>query len=203
MSETHPKKPRKALHHFTTKSLFDAISPLPFRSHQQRQHQDRHQMQNQNQLQHEPPSRDRPLPARPKPRYTLSPLPYAYDALEPYISKQALILHHTRHHQTCVNHLNTAVEAQLALMDSGSTIDVSAQIALQGSVRFNGGGHVNHSFFWKGLAPVSFFLFFLVFFSLWEKGLAVLPMPLFRSPSNTIKDINMFMVDCRLFMFGS
>ncbi|KAJ7302384.1 Iron/manganese superoxide dismutase [Mycena albidolilacea] len=78
---------------------------------------------------------------------TLPALPYPYDALEPYISQQIMTLHHTKHHQTYVNALNTAEEkyAQAATPKE--------RIALQAALKFNGGGHINHSLFWKNLAP--------------------------------------------------
>ncbi|KAI0033737.1 manganese superoxide dismutase [Vararia minispora EC-137] len=81
--------------------------------------------------------------------HTLPPLPYAYDALEPAISKEIMELHHTKHHQTYVNGLNAAEES------FAKAPSVSERIALQSALKFNGGGHINHSLFWKNLAPVS------------------------------------------------
>ncbi|KAL4073164.1 manganese-superoxide dismutase [Scleroderma yunnanense] len=81
------------------------------------------------------------------PNHTLPPLPYPYEALEPYISRQIMTLHHTKHHQTYVNALNAAEEAYA----KAST--PKERIALQAALRFNGGGHINHSLFWKNLAP--------------------------------------------------
>ncbi|KAJ7612248.1 manganese superoxide dismutase [Roridomyces roridus] len=78
---------------------------------------------------------------------TLPDLPYAYDGLEPYISKQIMELHHKKHHQTYVNALNAA-EASYAKAASPKE-----RIALQAALKFNGGGHINHSLFWKNLAP--------------------------------------------------
>ncbi|KAF7297197.1 Superoxide dismutase [Mycena indigotica] len=80
---------------------------------------------------------------------TLPDLPYAYDALEPYISQQIMTLHHTKHHQTYVNALNAAE----SLYAKAST--PKERIALQAALKFNGGGHINHSLFWKNLAPSS------------------------------------------------
>ncbi|KAG9223125.1 hypothetical protein PLEOSDRAFT_1095940 [Pleurotus ostreatus PC15] len=79
--------------------------------------------------------------------HTLPPLPYAYDALEPYISKEIMTLHHTKHHQTYVNSLNAA-EAAYAKASTPKE-----RIALQAALKFNGGGHINHSLFWTNLAP--------------------------------------------------
>jgi len=79
--------------------------------------------------------------------HTLPPLPYGYDALEPYISKEIMTLHHTKHHQTYVNALNAAEGAYA----KAST--PKERIALQAALKFNGGGHINHSLFWKNLAP--------------------------------------------------
>jgi len=78
--------------------------------------------------------------------YTLPPLPYDYNALEPYISKQIMELHHKKHHQTYVNALNSATEAY------GKASSAKERIALQAALKFNGGGHINHSLFWKNLA---------------------------------------------------
>ncbi|KAF7358960.1 Superoxide dismutase [Mycena sanguinolenta] len=78
---------------------------------------------------------------------TLPDLPYAYDALEPYISKQIMTLHHTKHHQTYVNALNAAEQSY------AKAATPKERIALQAALKFNGGGHINHSLFWKNLAP--------------------------------------------------
>ncbi|KAJ7235141.1 manganese superoxide dismutase [Mycena haematopus] len=80
---------------------------------------------------------------------TLPDLPYAYDGLEPYISKQIMTLHHTKHHQTYVNALNAAEQSYAK---AGTPKE---RIALQAALKFNGGGHINHSLFWKNLAPSS------------------------------------------------
>ncbi|KAF8631351.1 hypothetical protein AX15_002437 [Amanita polypyramis BW_CC] len=79
--------------------------------------------------------------------HSLPPLPYAYDALEPYISTQIMTLHHTKHHQAYVNALNAA-EAAYA-----KAATAKERIALQAALKFNGGGHINHSLFWKNLGP--------------------------------------------------
>ncbi|PPR06514.1 hypothetical protein CVT24_002628 [Panaeolus cyanescens] len=79
--------------------------------------------------------------------HSLPPLPYAYNALEPYISEEIMTLHHTKHHQTYVNALNAA-EASYAKASTPKE-----RIALQAALKFNGGGHINHSLFWKNLAP--------------------------------------------------
>eukprot|EP00040_Diaphanoeca_grandis_P038554 m.256751 g.256751 ORF g.256751 m.256751 type:complete len:229 (-) comp34662_c0_seq1:226-912(-) len=87
-----------------------------------------------------------------KSAHTLPPLPYAYDALEPVISKDIMELHHAKHHNTYVVGLNAAEEKYKA---AESSDDVTAQIALQAAIKFNGGGHINHSIFWTNLAPVA------------------------------------------------
>jgi len=81
--------------------------------------------------------------------FTLPPLPYEYNALEPYISEQIMKLHHTKHHQTYVNALNAATNAY----ESASS--AKERISLQAALKFNGGGHINHSLFWKNLAQAS------------------------------------------------
>ncbi|MCV2423780.1 superoxide dismutase [Paucibacter sp. DJ4R-1] len=82
---------------------------------------------------------------------TLPDLPYAYDALEPFISEEIMTLHHKKHHQTYVNGYNTALQNLSKLVSDSST--ARQQIALQAAIKFNGGGHINHSLFWKNLAP--------------------------------------------------
>ncbi|CAB4399372.1 unnamed protein product [Rhizophagus irregularis] len=83
-------------------------------------------------------------------KYTLPDLPYDYNALEPIISADIMKVHHEKHHQAYVNGLNVAEEKfDQALKDK----DVISQIALQPALKFNGGGHINHSLFWANLAP--------------------------------------------------
>ncbi|KAI8627352.1 manganese superoxide dismutase [Xylariaceae sp. FL1651] len=84
--------------------------------------------------------------------YKLPPLPYAYDALEPSISKQIMELHHTKHHQTYITNLNKAIEASAIAVAKGDLHDAKVQYSL---IQFNGGGHINHSLFWLNLCPAS------------------------------------------------
>ncbi|KAI9224380.1 superoxide dismutase [Mn], mitochondrial [Blastocladiella britannica] len=87
-------------------------------------------------------------------KHTLPDLPYDYSALEPVVSAEIMRLHHTKHHQTYVTNLNVFEEKLDAAM---AKRDVGAQIALQGALKFNGGGHINHSIFWTNLcAPKEF-----------------------------------------------
>ncbi len=83
--------------------------------------------------------------------YKLPDLPYDFSALEPVISAEIMQLHHTKHHGGYVANLNTGIEKY---HDAEAKRDVGAMIALQQAIRFNGGGHVNHSIFWTNLAPV-------------------------------------------------
>ncbi|CBF88789.1 hypothetical protein AN0785.2 [Aspergillus nidulans FGSC A4] len=83
-------------------------------------------------------------------KYTLPPLPYAYDALEPIISSQIMTLHHQKHHQTYITNLNASLEAQASATQANN---VPLLISLQQKIKFNGGGHINHSLFWENLAP--------------------------------------------------
>ncbi|CAE6435600.1 unnamed protein product [Rhizoctonia solani] len=82
----------------------------------------------------------------------LPDLPYAYNALEPYISEEIMTLHHKKHHQTYVNGYNAAAETLTKLVSDASPHAARQQIALQSAIKFNGGGHINHSLFWKNLA---------------------------------------------------
>jgi len=89
--------------------------------------------------------------------YTLAPLPYAVDALEPHIDALTMQIHHGRHHQAYVNNLNTALagagEAGKAPLDDMLRNLAALPEAVRAAVRNNGGGHVNHVQFWSVLAP--------------------------------------------------
>lgn len=90
--------------------------------------------------------------APPSASFALPDLPYDYDALTPAIDTEIMRLHHTKHHQTYVNNLNAAWEKLTTAVAAG---DVAATNGLHAALRFNGGGHANHSLFWEGLAPAS------------------------------------------------
>jgi len=83
-------------------------------------------------------------------KHTLPSLPYDYKALEPAIAGEIMELHHSKHHATYVNNLNTAEDQLKECIEKG---DVSGMISVQGALKFNGGGHINHSIFWTNLAP--------------------------------------------------
>lgn len=83
-------------------------------------------------------------------QYQLPQLPYELNALEPVISAEIMSLHYNKHHAAYVTNLNKALE-QYAEAEKKN--DISAMIALQSAIKFNGGGHVNHSIFWTNLAP--------------------------------------------------
>ena len=83
-------------------------------------------------------------------REELPQLPYDFSDLEPVISAEIMQLHYTKHHQAYVTNLNKALE-QYA--EAENKKDVALMIALQSAIKFNGGGHVNHSIFWTNLAP--------------------------------------------------
>ena len=85
-------------------------------------------------------------------KYELPQLPYDFSALEPVISGQIMELHYTKHHQTYVNKLNEALEKY---HEAEKKKEIAEMIALQSAIKFNGGGHVNHSIFWTNLAPTS------------------------------------------------
>lgn len=77
-------------------------------------------------------------------------LPYDYGALEPVISAEIMKIHHSKHHATYVANLNVAEEK---LQEAKAKNDVSAVIGLGPALKFNGGGHINHSIFWQNLSP--------------------------------------------------
>jgi Fe-Mn family superoxide dismutase len=90
------------------------------------------------------------------PKYELPALPYAFDALEPHIDALTMEIHHDRHHATYVNNLNAALEGQDVADQSIEELVANLDKLPEGirtAVRNNGGGHANHSFFWKILSP--------------------------------------------------
>jgi Fe-Mn family superoxide dismutase len=88
--------------------------------------------------------------------YSVPPLPYAYDALEPHIDKATMEFHHDKHHQAYVDKVNAALEGtdladaaiEDVLKDLGAVPD-----AKRGAVKNNGGGHYNHTLFWESMSP--------------------------------------------------
>jgi len=89
--------------------------------------------------------------------FTLPPLPYAPDTLEPYIDKQTMEIHHGKHHQAYVTNLNKALESapDLASKTLPELLANNCAIvpeSIRTAVRNNGGGHANHSMFWTILA---------------------------------------------------
>ena len=89
--------------------------------------------------------------------YTLPPLPYAPDALEPHIDAQTMSIHHDKHHQAYVTNLNAALEKAPELADQPleqllANVDAAPE-AVRGPIRNNGGGHWNHTQFWQWMAP--------------------------------------------------
>jgi len=89
--------------------------------------------------------------------FTLPPLPYGYDALEPHIDARTMEIHYTKHHQAYVNNLNAAIDKAPEL--KGKSLDDlmrgidSVPESVRTAVRNNGGGHWNHSMFWQIMGP--------------------------------------------------
>ncbi len=90
--------------------------------------------------------------------FTLPPLPYAHDALEPYVDKLTMEIHHGKHHQAYVTNLNKALESAPDL--AGKSLEsllannvAGVPDAIKTAVRNNGGGHWNHSLFWELMGP--------------------------------------------------
>ncbi|SPE40764.1 superoxide dismutase, Mn [Candidatus Sulfopaludibacter sp. SbA3] len=94
-----------------------------------------------------------------EPPFVLPKLPYAYDALEPYIDAQTMQIHHDKHHQAYVDNLNKAISGDAAL--SRLSVEELLQrldalpAAVRTAVRNQGGGHANHSLFWQTLCTSS------------------------------------------------
>ena len=91
------------------------------------------------------------------PNYTLPPLRFEYDALEPHIDTETMRLHHQGHHQTYINNLNKALAPYPQF--AGKVVeDILRELndipeEVRKTVRNNGGGHANHQFFWKVIGP--------------------------------------------------
>src|SRR3974377_690051 len=90
--------------------------------------------------------------------FTLPPLPYAPEALEPHIDKMTMEIHHGKHHNAYVTNLNKALESAPEL--ASKTVEellaancAAVPEAIRTAVRNNGGGHINHSMFWKIMKP--------------------------------------------------
>lgn len=89
--------------------------------------------------------------------YSLPPLPYDYNALEPHIDEQTMRIHHDKHHGAYVNNLNAALEKHAPLQNK-SVEDLLKSINtvpedIRTAVRNNGGGHANHTMFWEIMGP--------------------------------------------------
>jgi len=90
-------------------------------------------------------------------QYITRALPYAYDALEPYIDKETMMLHHDKHHVAYTTKLNEAVDKHPELFEK-SPIELLKDLDtvpedIRPAVRNHAGGHVNHSLFWEVMAP--------------------------------------------------
>src|SRR3954470_5581807 len=90
--------------------------------------------------------------------FTLPPLPYAPDALEPHIDKMTMEIHHGKHHNAYVTNLNKALESAPDLANKSIEELLANNCAIvpeniRTAVRNNGGGHINHSMFWKIMGP--------------------------------------------------
>ena len=85
-------------------------------------------------------------------KYVLPKLAYEITGLEPVISRHVLDLHYNKHHLTYVNNLNAALDQ---LQEAMIKQDLSKIVALQQTIIFNGGSHINHSMYWENLAPIA------------------------------------------------
>jgi Fe-Mn family superoxide dismutase len=83
-------------------------------------------------------------------QHQLPPLPYAYDALEPYYDKETVMLHHDKHHAAYVTGLNAAEQAVQKMLDEGN---FAAAEATARALAFHGSGHILHSIFWTNMKP--------------------------------------------------
>ncbi|KAG5517910.1 hypothetical protein PMAC_000365 [Pneumocystis sp. 'macacae'] len=83
-------------------------------------------------------------------KHTLPDLPYDYNALEPYLSRDLLELHYNKHHRAYVTNFNLALEKY---NEYDSSVDLATRMNLLTSIKFHGGGHINHSLYWESLLP--------------------------------------------------
>ena len=92
-------------------------------------------------------------------KVTLPELKFPYAALEPVISSKLLETHHKKHHQTYVNNLNAALDQfeckPLFYSEAKANFDYNRIATLCQTIKFNLGGHINHSIYWDNLAPIS------------------------------------------------
>jgi len=99
-----------------------------------------------------------PTPPPPAGPFTLPPLPYPYEALEPHIDAETMHLHHDKHHAAYIAKLNSAL-AEAPSFSAGTDVDellkklADVPESIRTAVRNNGGGHSNHSLFWQTLSP--------------------------------------------------
>lgn len=84
-------------------------------------------------------------------KFTLPPLDYGYNELEPVLSKEQLTLHHAKHHQTYIDTYNLIAPEFAKSLEIG---DVKMIETLAKDLNFNAGSHLNHSIYWKNLAPI-------------------------------------------------
>lgn len=85
--------------------------------------------------------------------FELPALDYAFNALEPHIDARTMEIHHGKHHQAYVNNLNNALKDNAAALSSGLEEIIRNISKYSAAVRNNGGGHWNHSMFWKVMSP--------------------------------------------------
>src|ERR687897_697508 len=91
-------------------------------------------------------------------KYELPPVPYSYDALEPYIDARTMEIHHTKHHQTYTDKLNAALEKCPPEIQEKDVLEILSNIGQvpadqKGAINFNGGGCDNHRIFWNNMKP--------------------------------------------------
>ncbi|AKZ66018.1 Fe-Mn family superoxide dismutase [Candidatus Palibaumannia cicadellinicola] len=92
--------------------------------------------------------------------FKLPPLPYYFDALEPFFDKETMKIHYTKHHQTYINNINNILKniPQLINLSVEELIQKLELVPVEHktAIRNNAGGHANHSFFWNGLKKETF-----------------------------------------------
>lgn len=91
-------------------------------------------------------------------KHELPPLPYNYDALEPYIDARTMEIHYTKHHQTYTDKFNTSLESCSTEIQEKDIVEILSNLDLvpaihKSAINFNGGGYDNHRIFWNNMKP--------------------------------------------------
>jgi len=91
----------------------------------------------------------------------LPKLDYSYEDLEPVLSKDVVEIHHSKHHQAYIDNFNRLIPLLNQAIINGETEKI---VSLTKDIKFNGGSHINHSIYWKNLAPIKSNMIYLIYY---------------------------------------